>query len=438
MTEEDDDRIGTTHFGTRTHKTKLDESTGIIRNLPLWRVGWVETPGRTNCLNVHEGQYTHMFETILSSSSLQRQPLYFGHLYVPGGSANAQQSPECQLRTWRDELADYDTTRFDPSVLNTYRGNQYVNDRSAVIGCLMQITDYRRMEDGRLMILVQALERFVVEDIVETKPYGVANVQILLDEEELLWNNAKSYVSEDSCKYLRGEVISSSFYYHDYEFEKAKLPISNSCDDNDDDNTDEYYLSKDDVPWISISKLLPFARYSTDDISPIKANEYRRSVEQSCMSINENASGELPLEKQLQNGAILWKPPPLMSSDRVIRRSQDLNDCDTLETLLWLAIDDFCRAARFTLPEEVACLIPREMDYLDITIPSATVELSQQYPKLRRQRRLSYLAPALIENLDVGKDMRQVWLNTPSTKARLVGVLERFDHLNNEIMGQFE
>lgn len=382
-----------------------------------------------------------MFETILSS---RREPLYFGHLYVPvDSSADAKTSgPEqCkQLTTWRDELAD-DAGRFDPSVLDTYQGNRYVNERPAVIGCLMQITDYRRMNDGRFMVLVQALERFVVEDVVETEPYGVANVRILLDEEELLWNNNDSYVSEDSCKYLRGELVSSSFHYHDYEFDKAKLPISKGCDDDDDgdgDACEEYYLSKDDVPWVGISKLLPFARYSTDDTSLMNANERRQSVERLCMSTRENASGELPLERRLQNGAILWNPPPLMSSDRVIRQSRDLNDCDALETLIWLAIDDFCRAASFALPEEVACLIPPEMDYLDLTIPSTTVALSPQYPKMRRQRRLSYLAPALIENLDVGKDMRQVWLNTPSTRARLVGVLERFDHLNNEIMGQFE
>merc|ERR1719223_2259149 len=27
----------------------LDPATGIVKNLPLWRVGWVETPGRRNC-----------------------------------------------------------------------------------------------------------------------------------------------------------------------------------------------------------------------------------------------------------------------------------------------------------------------------------------------------------------------------------------------------
>jgi hypothetical protein len=281
------------------------------------------------------------------------------------------------------------------------------------------------------MILVQSVERFVVDEVVETQPYCVANVQILLDEEELPWAKNVYFISEDACKYLRGDAVGASFYYHDYEFDKPKLPIPDNREKVDDS---EQYLSKDDVPWVSISKLLPFAHYSTDDVSLDKANEKLDNAQISSLAMSEEASGTLPLEQQLQNGAILWKPPPLLSSNVIIRRKQDLDDCDVLETLLWLALDDFCRASGFVLPEEVACLLPPEMDYIDIK-PETT--LSQKYPKIRRQQRLSYLAPALIENLDVGKELRQVWLNTPSIKARLAGALERFDCLNNELMGEY-
>jgi hypothetical protein len=57
----------------------LEESTGRMCNLPLWRVGWVEVPGRANCLNVHEGHYTNMFEKLLASSL---ETKYFGHLHL--------------------------------------------------------------------------------------------------------------------------------------------------------------------------------------------------------------------------------------------------------------------------------------------------------------------------------------------------------------------
>ncbi len=59
----------------------LDKATGHIADLPLWRVGWVETPGRRNCLNVHEMHYTHMFERILmrtDSTIMTPRPLLWG------------------------------------------------------------------------------------------------------------------------------------------------------------------------------------------------------------------------------------------------------------------------------------------------------------------------------------------------------------------------
>ena len=69
--------------------------------------------------------------------------------------------------------------------------------------------------------------------------------------------------------------------------------------------------------------------------------------------------------------------------------------------------------------------MPPEMDYLDIVGAMTTGDdgccpelLSAKYPKSRQQRRLSYLAPALIENVALPmKGMRQVWLNAPSTAA---------------------
>jgi hypothetical protein len=49
------------------------------------------------------------------------------------------------------------------------------------------------------------------------------------------------------------------------------------------------------------------------------------------------------------------------------------------------------------------------------------------------------MAPELIENIELPmKGMRQVWLNTPSTAERLLGALERYEYLNNMLMGQFE
>lgn len=429
----------------RPARASLDPETGAIDGLPLWRVGWVETPGRRNCLNVHEMQYTHMFERIISQSSSDAdgrendEPLYFGHLYLPGGTSSAKSNEErYRLKTWREELDD--DRRFDDhgssSTLNSPDISTPAVDRSAVVGCLMEILDHQRMEDGRLMILVQALERFVVEDIVDVKPYGVANVRILLDEEDLPWEGRAggTNVDEGRCESLRGRAVAASFGYHDYEFDRPRLPVKEGG----------LYLSKEEVPYVEISRLLPFARYSADETCLEAANEKAAGVEEAATVValkdiddgdgSSLASGEPPLERQLQNGGITWDPPPVPNV--VLRRSRDDLDCDALETLLWLALDDFCRATGFALPEEVRILLPPELDYLDVTTDR---RLQSDYPKIRRQRRLSYLAPALIENLEVPmKGMRQVWLNAPSTRARLLGALERYDYLNNKMMGRFQ
>ena len=412
-------------------KAQLDESTGKITNLPLWRVGWIETPGRRNCLNVHEGAYTHMFNSILAAPS-DSTPLYFGHLYLPGGTKAAKSGEErYRLKTWREELED--EHRFDDysnsSTLKSPDISTPSVDRSAVVGCLMQIVDHRQMEDGRLMLLVEAVERIVVDEVLESLPYSVANVQILLDSEDLEFlgsgNENKDEVDESSFKDLRGNAVTASFFYHDYEFFKPKLPFGSGQDD---------YLKQNEVPWIEISKLLPFSEYSLDDVSLANASEKLSSIRDGIVADSNSSVGEPPIEEQLYRGGIIWDPPALKNA---MRRSLDATDCDVLETLLWLAMDDFCRATGFNLPEEIRVLMPPEMDNLDQSPLERT--LSPLYPKLRRQRRLSYLAPALIENLEeVGKGIRHIWLNTPSTHARLRGALERYDYLNNKLLGQYE
>jgi len=379
-----------------TARPELQKDTGVVTNLPLWRVGWVETPGRANCLNVHEGQYTHMFETILS----QPKPWYVGHLHLPGGFKMARTEEErYDLKTWRDEIDD--EMRFKEL------------GRSAVVGTMMRITDYRRMEDGRLILLVHAMERFVVDHIVQHFPYSVADVQILPDTEVLPEGS-----DENFCKLARAAAVAESFQYHGYEYDQVLLPLPKNTD----------YLPTEGIPSSAISKVLPFAYYCPDD-SSLDTVEKAESTKESSGFFG----GQPPLEKILQNGSILTDPPFIPGPESVNRRLTDLN---AIETLLWLALDDFCRCAGFVLPEEILCLMPLELNYLDMDPPKQ--RLSPKYPVLRRQQRLSYLAPALLENLEIGAGMRQAWLNTPSTKVRLAAVLERYELINSSMMGKFQ
>eukprot|EP00568_Trieres_chinensis_P012036 CAMPEP_0183296108 /NCGR_PEP_ID=MMETSP0160_2-20130417/3806_1 /TAXON_ID=2839 ORGANISM="Odontella Sinensis, Strain Grunow 1884" /NCGR_SAMPLE_ID=MMETSP0160_2 /ASSEMBLY_ACC=CAM_ASM_000250 /LENGTH=456 /DNA_ID=CAMNT_0025457687 /DNA_START=44 /DNA_END=1414 /DNA_ORIENTATION=+ len=375
----------------------LQTDTGVVTDLPLWRVGWVETPGRANCLNVHEGQYTHMFETILSGP----KPWYVGHLHLPGGFKMARTDEErYDLKTWEDELDDDE--RFEGT------------ERSAVMGALMRIADYRRTEDGRLVLLVHPVERFVVSRIGQHFPYSVADVQILPDTDQL-----PDGADENFCKIARAAAVARSFRYHDYEYKDIELPLPKDVE----------YLPAEGIPASALSKILPFAYYSTDDSSLDKIEETQPASSSSASF----AGGQPPLERRLQNGGILANPPFLAGPETANRRTAN---ADALETLLWLALDDFCRCTGFVLPEGILCLMPPELDYLDMEPPQR--RLSPKYPPLRRQQRLSYLAPALLENINIGAGMRQTWLNTPSTRTRLAAVLERYELINSNMMGQYQ
>lgn len=207
--------------------TVLERDTGIMRNLPLWRVQWTELLGRSNVLNVHEAIYTNMFETILRAP----KPWYVGHLFLPGGSKNIKSKERrFQLKTWDTQASEKENDK----------------ECSAVVGTLLRISDFRRLKDGRLVLLVQGLERFVVVDCLQTLPYSMANVQILPDFDVALTEE------EEKARSVRARQVMESFRFHDFEYDvDFALPLSESK-----------YLSNTDIWGPDIIKVLPFVPYS--------------------------------------------------------------------------------------------------------------------------------------------------------------------------------
>ena len=130
-----------------------DAGDGLLRNVPLWRVQWTELPGYQNVLHVHVAHYTHMFNRVLSGPG----PHLFGHLYLPGGSDNMN-NPEYRLGSKESKAVE--------------------------VGTLMRISDHERLDDGRLVLVVQALSRFRVTEATQHAPYAVATVEIVPDLEE--------------------------------------------------------------------------------------------------------------------------------------------------------------------------------------------------------------------------------------------------------------
>lgn len=202
---------------------KLDGSNlpGVLADLPLWRVQWTVLPGFNQVLHVHVPHYCHMFETLAASAGRDpwespawgpwgqvfneasntdaAQPTIrsanaegtgrggggdglrfgsdgplFGHLLLPGGSANLDKA-EAQL----------------------VRGT-----RAPVIGAVMQLRELRRLGDGRLAVHAVALCRFRVLRGTQTAPFSRADVIMLPDKEEIircLRASARHHKSRAAC-----------------------------------------------------------------------------------------------------------------------------------------------------------------------------------------------------------------------------------------------
>ena len=159
----------------RTTTTPVASTNTILQNVPLWRVQWVELPGYQNLLNVHVAHYTHMFHSILAGP----KPWYFGHVYLKDGSENLDNPDYHFIPQWKNQ------TNINNSSANTNSNTETnnSNNKATYTGVLMQVADYKQLEDGRLAMVVQALERFEVMEAKQHEPYAVATVQLIPDAE---------------------------------------------------------------------------------------------------------------------------------------------------------------------------------------------------------------------------------------------------------------
>jgi Lon protease-like protein len=436
---------------------KVSKQTGIVQDLPLWRVPWVEVPGRSNVLNVHEPIYTNMFETILYGP----KPWCFGHLYLQGGSNNLNNKsndPSYRLSTWR---GDHDASASSgTTTTSTAAATREQHQHSATVGCLMKISDYRRMADGRLLLLVHAMERFVVTDIGQQVPYSIANVQLLPDSEEIdpdiEW---MFHYKEQEIKLARAMAIEESIRFHDYEYDPDhKLPCPDTAD----------FLDLSDVLGSSIAKVLPYCPYSKvlapplpmmrdsvmfmdmEDTAITTTTDTDTQKDDTISTTTDDSSPTL--ESQLLQCQILNEPPAHPES---LTPRQDLTT-DQLEYELWLAINDFLITSRTPVSPVLLGLVPPRVkwpaQFVLKTISKGFVngfpelkgvehdfvELPSSYPSYRRQRRLSYSAAYLLERTFVGTNLRQTLLETPSTQGRLRLVLEQFDLMHSQKWGEFQ
>ena len=437
------------------------EEDGTIARLPLWRVGWTELPGRSNVLIVHEARYTNMFEKIIRSPN---KDWCFGHLRLPGGSSSLGKD-EYRLLNWQEEakvVSKGNEGRNGNEIAGSIDESTsllHATNRSAVVGTLMRIIDFRRMGDGKMLLYVQAIERFVITHAVREIPYSIADVQLLADSEEIEEQLQPSYKKEndDNNEFdkksdwwsilgekeaigLRSLALGESFRWRKYEFDDTiRLPI------RDDDSDD---ITPADVVGTALRGLIPHIPFSSS--IPMEKERQSETPQTASQQSFERSSERGLLEKELIESGILLGP----SEPDPQRRSSFLK-AEELERSLWIFVDEYVQlqGSSSSFPRELLALLPRNVNWPDNFIledlaaaMASTSDLEEStsfervsvgYPGHRRRKRLSYVISALTDHTPFGKGMPPILLEIHSTRDRLEACLDVFNFVNDEMMGEF-
>lgn len=408
---------------TRTTAISSPNCNTILEELPLWRVQWTELPGYQNMLNVHVAHYTHMFHSILSGP----KPWYFGHVFLPGGSENLE-NPEYRLLKQGD---DQNATKV------TYTG------------VLMRVSDAKQLEDGRLALVVQALERFEVLRATQHEPYAIAKVKLIPDAELAMthYKTAQNMANELSDDFLNdndawGAACAAAVETGEQlrEFEYRHVQISSS----------------------SMGAVAPLANFDMDaDTGKVFPAESSSVEEQKDKVVDV-------MEKHLFSANPMDVP-------------ENLNDLDSkklqeLEHDVWLGVDTLVKLlhrlnpdqneARVTpVPTQMLGLLPRgdwpdgfELEQYANRLEDYAKAMevgtfskspfvrydfgdnsASQYPGLRRAQRLSFVVWILVENIGMVGDggrrplTRQQILEIPTISERLQAAKARLNDINDAL-----
>jgi len=445
---------------------EFNTSEGKISNLPLFRAAWYELPGRSNVLIIRDPIYTNMFERMFYtnnnidgaigskstdvSQDHKMTPWVFGHLYTPKEKDKKKKRKiSAKKRLQARKLSTWNET--NRNVMGSALSSP------SVLGTLMYVRDYRRLKDGRILALVQAAEKFVVDEIQQSLPYAIADVKILPDVEELRleesldaevssrepaedYNEAASFVYscdeiDEDEQYLvnclradegssagpaRTRAIFESIHsYHQYECDPQQRldGIPNKSD-----------LGIIDITHDAISKALPYCRFSNSTETLTESNSAK--TDETTFASQQSATPSASLEFQLLRRGITKIPPadrrfsyntePTYSSvdegDGAVESSRAWTT-DELEYELWLMLDDFSKATNKRLSPILLSLLPSD-DRMPKAWPSdfrlkdmiqqhqrknpqsgSSSSHSNSYPNQRRQRRFSYSAAHLLESV---------------------------------------
>lgn len=378
-------------------------STQIV-DLPLLRDEWAELPGYQRVLHVHIPNYSHMIHTIINSDTTQK---YFGYLSLPGGPDNID----------------------DPS----YRLE--LGTLAPLTGVLMQITDYKQLDDGVLLVVVQALEKFRVIDVKRHGfPYSIATVEIVPDQELQSMHqhhaiNVENYQDGSTVfktmyeglnhpnAFHHAEAVAEAFRVHPFEVRPVTLREQNVHGEED------------------MGNVYPLTSY---DGSP-------RKLQKSNTNQNTSFNTEQTIDKLLRMEYEVWIRIDRMMQKLFILSGNDSNEKVPLpyEVLSLLPSTPYKPwPSDFTL-EHYAKRVQHDQAVqamMGTTICRSFIRVDDKYEYnvLRRLQRLSYavwpLAQIILQD-EFDDGFKQSVLEMHSTSDRLSFALSKFERIGYMING---
>lgn len=269
----------------------------------------------------------------------------------------------------------------------------------------------------------------MVADVQQEVPYSVAHVQIIPDTEEIEESDWRHHLTEGDVAAARALAVQESFErWHRYEYENTMLPLPLTND-----------LEPDQVVGSALAKVLPYSPFSSVVQASNLCHEDLKdpattaTVDSSTL-FNQSADYEEDtLEERLVQIHQL-SDPPLLDPDLTSMSMEEL------ERELWVALDGYLKSTRKPVSPILLGLLPDNqkwpkgflLERIAKFVREQTkydhkyVQVSPEYPALRRQKRLSYSAAALLEDAESAKPLRRQLLSIPSTKDRLAYVLQQF------------
>lgn len=429
---------------------QMEHNFGFYDNMPVLRSERVELPGFQSLWNITDPLEIHMFLKVIHSTKS-----VFGHLYK------------------RDDTTDW-YGHYDTSTHVDMNGNPIAQEQHQEqpeekynVGTLMQVSDYRQdTETGHLLVLVQALARFVVVggsterwDWMDTnkkqhtyKPtVERASVELLPDEEFVHYFRPQAQATADSFDFSRNRHVqgaacagaiaeASQWRFFETQPQCIPLPGGQALDPVASLSSSSSSSSSSSVTDIVNNAQLAMQEYlsqSPMELHPGECSLYDEEEEEASASGASTTTNKVEQEEHvLSVERSVW-----LELDKLVKHLSELNPKANTQ---------------MPIPTQILSLMPYEHTKWpnDFSLAKYVQQLARahsilarnkykqangfqmvpkEYPPLRRARRLSYILWNVFleqDTMDVPSGEMQRVLEIHSISKRLEAGLLQLQTIN--------